>query len=307
MKRAVLDLGTNTFHVLIADISPGGVWKKVLQKRITVKLGKGGINRNRIAQGAYTRGMNALKRFRYYLDWHHVKNVKVFGTAALRTADNGTDFIREARQKYKLNIISISGDEEARLICLGVRQAVKITDSPVLIMDIGGGSVEFIICDQKKMLWRKSYKAGAALLLEKFSPSDPITQSEITRVRKFASTELKSLFEQIKKFGPDTLIGSAGSFETMASMIRHRFPDSGSHYGKTEHNISLVHFKELYKALIKSTIAERKKMKGLIKMRIDMIVLSVILTNLVLEKSKVKKMKLSTYSLKEGALYDIMN
>jgi len=102
------------------------------------------------------------------------------------------------------------------------------------------------------------------------------------------------------------VVGSAGSFETFSSMIRYRFPGAGSHYGKTEHPISLQHYRALHKELIKSSLLERKHMRGLIKMRIDMIVMATILLHYVLQKVKFNGMIMSAYSLKEGAVMSVL-
>jgi exopolyphosphatase / guanosine-5'-triphosphate,3'-diphosphate pyrophosphatase len=110
----------------------------------------------------------------------------------------------------------------------------------------------------------------------------------------------------LKSTARSRLIGSAGSFETVASMIRHRNSAAGSHYGKSSHPISLRDLNALYRDLIKSTTAERRKMKGLISMRVDMIVPASVLLNFVLKKSAISNIILSSYSLKEGAIEHIL-
>src|SRR5688572_19632471 len=147
MKIAILDLGTNTFHLLIAGVKPDKSWKKLLMERVTVKLGQGGIDKKVISRTAYARGMHALEGFRSSLDNHPVDKIAAFGTAALRSAVNGKVFLEEARDRFGFEINLISGDEEAELIYYGVRQAVQVAGQKSLIMDIGGGSVEFIIAD----------------------------------------------------------------------------------------------------------------------------------------------------------------
>ena len=303
MKIAILDLGTNTFHLLIANVNRDKSWNKILQERVTVKLGKGGIDKNIITPSAYRRGMDALKKFHDAISMHKIRTVLVYGTAALRSAQNGNDFLIEAKKKFGFRIQLISGSEEAELILLGVRQAVNLTNVPSLIMDIGGGSVEFIISSDSKIFWKSSFKLGAALLQGKFQPGDPLSSNEIRLISSYVSTELKPLLAAIKKFQPSQLIGSAGSFETFASMIRHNHPETGSHYGKTSHNIDIGKFRQLHKKLIVSGREERNKMRGLIKMRIDMIVMASLLLNFVLDHARVQQMKLSSYALKEGALW----
>jgi exopolyphosphatase / guanosine-5'-triphosphate,3'-diphosphate pyrophosphatase len=299
-RYAILDLGTNTFHLLIFSVEKNGQWRKLLHRRITVKLGQGGIHNNEIADAPFRRGIAALKKFREYMDEYGVSKVKAFGTAALRNASNGPKFIRDAKKLYRIPIELISGDAEAQLILKGVSQAVPMTRENVLIMDIGGGSVEFIIANDSKIHYKQSFKLGAALLLEQFRPSDPITSKQTAKLKAHFETVLTPLMKAIAVHHPVMLIGSAGSFETFASMIRNLFPEAGSHYGKKSHPILLKHFNQLHRNLIRSTRQERKQMPGLIKMRVDMIVMASMLLKFVLDKSNIKEMKMSAYSLKEG-------
>lgn len=306
MKVAVLDLGTNTFHLMIVEVSKGRAWEKLVHRKITVKLGQGGIHRNLIAPRPFKRGINAIAEFRKEIDSHGVRRIVAFGTAALRTADNGKDFLAQIKKHYGITVNLISGDAEALLIYKGVRKAVDMSEEVSLIMDIGGGSTEFILVNEKKLFWKQSFRIGASMLLEKFRPSDPVKKTEISQMEGCIDEVLKPLWKAIKKHHPSRLIGSAGSFETVASMIRHRNPAAGSHYGKKSHPIAFGDLNSLFRDIIKSDTAERKKMKGLISMRVDMIVPASILLNFVLRKSAVKDITLSAYSLKEGAVEYIL-
>lgn len=305
MKIAVMDLGTNTFHLLIAEVKGDRAWQKILNTRITVKLGQAGIGT--ISKGAYDRGMKAMEVFFHSLKEHEISNVRAFGTAALRSASNGPAFLEEVKQKFGFTIGLISGDEEASLIYYGVRQAVKMGYDKSLIIDIGGGSVECIIANKNTIFWKQSFKLGAALLLGKFKPEDPLSQQNISSINDYFDSELKPLQDACKNYQPLLIIGSAGSFETFASMIRHRFPESGSHYGKTTHPIRFTHFERLYQELILSTTLQRNEMRGLVKMRVDMIVMAALLLKFVIDKTGIQQLKLSSYALKEGAIWKILN
>jgi exopolyphosphatase / guanosine-5'-triphosphate,3'-diphosphate pyrophosphatase len=298
-RKAVMDFGTNTFHLLIADVSSQGHLKKVLHRKITVKLGKGGIHKGHIAPAAF---IKAVASFRKDLDRFGIKHAHAFGTAALRTASNGAEFKRIVQRVYGVSLKVIQGDQEAELICAGVRHAIDVGNRTVLIMDIGGGSTEFIITNAKRIFWKHSFKLGSSFLLETFQPSDPISRGDLRNMESYFSGLLDTLFFKCSKHKPEILIGSAGSFETFASMIRHMHPESGRHYSKRSHPIDIVNFQELHRRLLASTHEERIHMRGLLKMRADMIVPASILLNFVLRKTKIRKMELSSYSLKEGAL-----
>ncbi|MEO7524666.1 MAG: exopolyphosphatase, partial [Ferruginibacter sp.] len=274
MLLAIIDLGTNTFHLLIVKPGENGKWNKLFKERVTVKLGQGGMDKKIISRSAYHRGIKAIEQFRASLDLYNVNEIYAFGTAALRSAINGEKFVEEVATKFGINIRLISGEEEAEFIYFGVRKAVALGEQKSLIMDIGGGSLEFIIANDKEIFWKKSYPLGAALLLSKFKPSDPISSENLEEINSYIGDELASMLKECKIHKPVQIVGSAGSFETFASIIHNQHPDSGSHYKKTEHPISHSHFNSLYEELIVSDKKSRMKMKGLVKMRVDMIVLA---------------------------------
>ncbi|MEN0005954.1 MAG: hypothetical protein AAF798_17520, partial [Bacteroidota bacterium] len=124
-RFAVIDLGTNTFHLLITEALPAGGFSEVYRERKFTQLAEEGIET--IGAAALQRGLKALQHFKQQLTAHQVEQVRAFGTAALRTASNGPDFIRQVAEEIGIDIQLISGTEEARLIHLGVLQAVEFT------------------------------------------------------------------------------------------------------------------------------------------------------------------------------------
>ncbi|MCX6290280.1 MAG: phosphatase [Bacteroidetes bacterium] len=306
MRIAVLDLGTNTFHLLIVDVHADHSCQVVFKTRAVVKLGKDGIGKNVIAEAPFNRGIKVLAHFKKQVEKHSVTKVFAFATSAIRSSTNGKEFVRKAYDETGIKIKVIAGDEEAKLIYYGVRQCVKTGEEPALIMDIGGGSTEFIIANEKQIFWKQSFNIGVSRLLEQFNPSDPILPTEMVIVKKYLDDVLQPLIKAIQKYPVKQLIGSSGSFDTLAEMIGHRFYHRNIIKGKTSYEFSLKEYDELHRWLMKSTTKMRLKTKGLVRMRVDMIVLSSICTQFVLEKSGIKKMMLSKYALKEGALTDII-
>lgn len=306
MRIAIIDLGTNTFNLLIAEVSANN-FKEIYGTKLPVKLGEGGISRRFIAAKSFKRGIGALKEYRKIIDNHKAAKIIAFATSAIREASNGDEFIKAAKTETGISVKKISGNKEADLIYEGVREAVKMGNSLSLIMDIGGGSTEFIIANKRKIFWKKSFLLGAARLLEKFDPSDPIKNSEVKKIEKYLSDELQSLVKAVKKLPVVELIGSSGSFESLADMIAHRFYSPEILKGKTEYSFDLNDCHAIYDIILRSGRAQRLKMKGLIAMRVDMIVISSIFVNLILQKLNLKKMRLSTYSLKEGVITELMN
>src|SRR6478735_3758498 len=153
-RVAIIDMGTNTFHLLIAD-SEAGRSRIIYQDRLVTKIGMGGINEGVITEAGIDRAITALKTFKEIIDQNQVDQISAFGTSAIRNAKNGPEIIRQIKD-LGIDARIISGDEEAQLIYYGVRSAMNPGMDKSLIMDIGGGSVEFIIADQKEIFWKQS-------------------------------------------------------------------------------------------------------------------------------------------------------
>lgn len=304
MRVAVIDLGTNTFHLLIAETA--GNEPEILYKtNVPVKLGEGRINDNMIIPAAFERGINCLKDFGKTITDYQVDVVRATATSAVRSAENGKDFVNEVNDRTGIKIETISGDEEAELIYRGVKLSGAILE-PSLIMDIGGGSVEFILCDTEKLIWKKSYNIGAARLMQKFFKSDPLSDSDKQNILFHIQEQLEDLFEICEKYKPQILIGSAGAFETFAELVT----------GKHHQNITIEQLKtyqfnyddyiNIALKLINSTHQQRVEMPGIIPLRVDMIVMAALITNYVLGRVKINRLMLSTYDLKMGVLASLI-
>ncbi|TDO23006.1 Ppx/GppA phosphatase family protein [Pedobacter duraquae] len=298
MIAAAIDLGTNTFHLIIAKSDGGerGEPEILFKTNLPVRLGEARINQQEIIPAAFERGLLALEGFAEEIKKHNVDAVKAVATAAVRSAANGQAFVDAAKDRAGITIEIISGEEEAAYIFKGVEATGLVTDCS-LIMDIGGGSTEFIICKPGEVLWKHSYNIGAARLMQGFFKSDPLSAEEKEAIIKHLDTELPELFKQCAKWQPQLLIGSAGAFESYAAML-----NPGNHNA----SIAITPFRTLADKLFKSTHDERTKMEGLIPLRVDMIVMAALLTNYVLDHAGIPELKLSTYDLKIGVLYSLL-
>jgi exopolyphosphatase/guanosine-5'-triphosphate,3'-diphosphate pyrophosphatase len=309
MRISVIDLGTNTFNLLIVETIEDQGYKILYNNKLPVKLGKSGIDKKEIRPDAITRGLNAIERHLQTI--HEFKSEKTFAfaTSAVRSARNGEQFVKMVFQKFNLHVEIINGEREAELIYYGVKQAVKLSNEKVLILDIGGGSNEFIIADSDTVYWKKSYPLGVARLMAKFRPSDPISIEEIEFISNYLEERLSDLFEELKKHKITTLVGASGSFETIAAMIRADDPNFESETGTMPESIDidLTDFENLYQALINSTLKERKQMKGLETMRIELIVVATLIVKFILQKLKLRRLVQSNFALKEGVVYELLN
>lgn len=304
MKIAVIDLGTNTFNLLIVEKDNKGGYKKLSSNRIPVKLGEGTINKGFIAEIPFNRGISALKEYSKIIQEQKIEKVVALATSAIRTAENGQDFVARAKQEAGIDVEVIDGNREAELIYFGNRKAVKMNGDLSLIMDIGGGSTEFIIADKDKIIWKQSFLLGAARLLELIKPSNPITKEEIKKLNDYFDTQLIPLKQACEKNKPFELIGSSGAFDSVVDMMAGEY-STETLSDKTEYEIDLDKYFPLSEKVIASTYEQRLKIKGLIEMRADMIVISCLFLNYILKNYGLKKLRVSTYSLKEGVIFNI--
>jgi exopolyphosphatase / guanosine-5'-triphosphate,3'-diphosphate pyrophosphatase len=299
-KIAIIDLGTNTFHLLLAQ-SDAGQYKTLHQERAPVKIGLGGINSNRITDAGIARAIEAMKNFKITLEKNDVKKIYAFGTSAFRNANNGKEVAARIETETGINIRIISGDEEADYIYEGVRAAIYMTETS-LIVDIGGGSVEFIIGNHERIIWKQSFEIGAQRLLEKFQKHDPILASEIKELKLFLEFSLPPLSKAIEKYKPQILIGSSGTFDTLSEIhcIRNGLPYNPA---ASETPLSFKSFHEIFNELITKNRVERLQIPGMIEMRVDMIVVSCCLIDYLLDGYKnFQSLRVSSYSLKEGVI-----
>ncbi|MBD1386405.1 exopolyphosphatase [Mucilaginibacter rigui] len=304
-RIAVMDLGTNTFHLLIAE-GPADNFTTIFKTTEAVKLGEDGINKGTIQPQAFARGLAAMQRFQDLILEHKVTDVKAIATSAIRSAANGQDFINQVEQKTGIRIELINGEQEAGYIYKGIDTSGCLTDSNALIMDIGGGSVEFIICNEDEVLWKKSFEIGAARLMDKFHQTDPIPVASIKELTRFLDTTLIDLFAAALKYKPKTLIGSSGAFESFAEVIELKKGRKFNIEQTKVYEFDTDDLLDVIELLIKSTHALRASIKGIIPVRVDMIVVASLLTIYMMQKLALTDVTMSTYSLKEGVLAQML-
>ncbi|WP_432712476.1 exopolyphosphatase, partial [Pedobacter sp.] len=268
MKAAAIDIGTNTFHLIIADLSAGKV-EVSYKTNVPVKLGEGRLNENIIIPAAFERGLHTLKQFSEELKKQGVEMLKATATSAVRSAINGADFVKAVKESTGIDIEVISGEQEAAYIFKGV-QATGVLKNTSLVMDIGGGSTEFIICKPDEVLWKKSYNVGAARLMQAYFYSDPISKEDQSAINQHLTNLLADLKLAFKQYQPTVLVGSAGAFETFAEMLNPGL--DLKNLATTP--IDYAGYRQLAETLINSTHEERAQMKGLIPLRVDMIVMA---------------------------------
>ena len=301
---AIIDLGTNTFNLLIVK-QHGEEHQVIFKNKIPAKLGAGGFAQKIITPEAFERGLTAIETHRESIAKHGIDKIYAFATSAMRDAQNSSEFVHEVARHTGIEINIISGVREAELIHKGVSRALEIGAAPELIMDIGGGSTEFIIANNEEVLWKHSFDLGVSRIFEYLKPADPLDESDIIRFENYLDDNLQNLFSAGDQYGISGLIGSSGSFESLAEMIVKDADAGNLLKNRTEYQFSAKDLKALHAKLIQSTASERSQMKGLVSYRIETIPLASTFINYTINKFSLNNIRLSTYSLREGVISEL--
>lgn len=301
---AIIDMGSNTFHLLIRGIGADGEGFDLFTKQVHVQMAEGGLKTRRILDDAYYRGIKCLKEFKELIDELNVDHILAFGTSVFRDAINAHEFIQAGSEILEHDIEVVSGEREAQLIWKGVMRAWKPNSKPYAILDIGGGSIELIFGTKQKMHYCQSFPLGGLRLFEAFHHSDPIGRVETNELLNYLKYHLTSARECIEKYKPKTLIGAAGCFQTLSKMehvnIKSKvFPE----YTKSN-SIELENFFDLASLIKQSTRAESYEIPGIDNFRVPLMPVSILLIETILGFGNFTDMWHSDYSMKEGIFHE---
>ena len=307
IKKAIIDLGTNTFQLLIAE-QDGQNFKTIHEESHAAKIGMGGISLGIITDEGIQRGIKGLKYFQQVFDKEGVTNDNVIATAtsAVRNAKNRNEFCQRILDETGIKIQVISGEEEATLIYEGVKLGMDIGIEPSMIMDIGGGSVEFIICDKNRIMYKKSFEIGGQRLMDKFMTIDPISPRSVGALRDYLEEQLLPLTNAVHQYAPVCVIGSAGSFETLIDMFYMKTYEQLPPSEQISFDLPISEFYDSFLKLVSKNHDERMALAGMKELRVDMIVVGVCLIDFVLKRFAIQQIKVSNYALKEGVLSKIL-
>jgi exopolyphosphatase/guanosine-5'-triphosphate,3'-diphosphate pyrophosphatase len=303
MKLAVIDLGTNTCNLLIAEINHTGC-AILHQSKQLVKLGDNKIKDDEISPKATQRAIEALAIQKKIIEKYQPEKIRVIATSAIRTANNKIQFLETLSENTGWIIKIVSGEKEAELIFKGVLLAFNEFENPAVILDIGGGSNELIVAHKKEMLWKESQPTGMARVINKFNLSDPIQPDEINILQNFFANAHKNAIKKCKSENVKTLVGCSGAFDSIADMIDKVNP--GEKQRKTQ-EISLADFYLVYDKLVRSTREERMTMKGMDYVRVDLIVPAVVLIQKLISEIGIKQIIQTDFALREGVLFELLN
>lgn len=299
MRAAIIDLGTNTFNLLIYEPSKDKGFEIIHSERMSVGLGLGGINENKIAQDAQERALKVLIEYKNTASEFGVKKINAFGTSALRDATNKSEFLSIVEKATGIKVEVIDGLREAELIYKGVKSVHQFRNSSC-IMDIGGGSTEFIFVDKNGDIdYVESCNIGVARIIQKFDLADPLNHTDEEKIVNFLNENTTATLRKMKA---KTLIGASGSFDTFLNLTgREQTSEIKSQAFDQKKFISIL------KRVKKSTQEERNNQDIIIEIRKKMIHIAAFKILWAIKTFGIEESFVSPASLKEGVVYSLEN
>jgi exopolyphosphatase/guanosine-5'-triphosphate,3'-diphosphate pyrophosphatase len=304
--RAAVDIGTNSIHLVVARVAPGGGFEILTREKESVRLGLGSGDMELLAPDAIDRGIETLRRFRQLADSFDA-TIRAVATSAVREAANRDEFLRRARDEAGIEVEVISGVEEARLIHLGVLQAVPVFDRQHLTVDIGGGSTEFVVAKGHDVHVARSVKLGAIRLTDRFFADGVVRSRQVRECRSYIDAYLAPLAHEVEPWGFEVTVGSSGTINAIAAMVEHRRGRDASR-GVNNVAFSREDLAAVTEALVAARTPEQRleSVPGLDPRRADIIVGGAILLEEIFDRLGIGSMIASEYALREGVLLDVV-
>ena len=291
---AAIDIGTNSLHLMVAEVLDDGSFRVLTREKEPVRLGSGGGDMKRLDDDAITRGVDALRRFAAIASQFDAP-IHAYATSAVREARNRDDFVGRVRNEVGVRVEVISGPEEARLIHLGVRQAVAVGDATHLVVDIGGGSTEFVVAGPDGTDLLRSMKLGAIRLTDRFFPDGVHTEFGEAACRAHIRSALTPMVDRIVELDPTLWIASSGTAETLAVAAGdpERLPAEALH--------------ELTPRLLATKPEKRRSFEGIDERRQDIIAGGVVLLDEITRLCGVQEWTISPLALRAGIVSDLID
>jgi exopolyphosphatase/guanosine-5'-triphosphate,3'-diphosphate pyrophosphatase len=301
VKIAVIDIGTNSIHMVIAEILPNFTFEVIGREKEMTRLGDGTLSSGYLSSEVMKRGLATLKKFQYIAQTKGVQKIIAVATSAVREAHNGGDFLQKIIREISLKVRIITGEEEGRLIYLGVKHSMELPKGNTLIIDIGGGSVELMVVSPDQILFLKSLKIGAARMRDLFLIKG--SRKNFEHLEKHLEVLLKEVASPILELGFSQVIGTSGTLNNLAAMTY--FSNSPSTESPPRNpSLGFEDLKKLYRRLQESTPEDRSKMRGLDSLRNDLILSGAAVAYVIMKTLKIETLTSCDKAIREGMVYE---
>ncbi|MDA0739919.1 MAG: Ppx/GppA phosphatase family protein [Nitrospirae bacterium] len=304
-KLAVVDIGTNSIHMVLADIESDGSYKILDSFKDMTRLGDGTFQQKRLSEAAMARGLDVLGNLTTLARNKGFSKIVMTATSAVREAKNGGQFIEAVAQQTRVRVRVVTGQEEARLIYLGIRHSMELLETPSLMVDIGGGSVEIIAGTRERLIGAQSLKLGAIRLKDQFLAKAPPSKSKLREFYKTIDHDLREALDQLKLEAVDRIIASSGMAANLAEIVY--LQRTGRQIPQI--NMSTISLKEIRlieDRLAASNLVKRMEIPGLDPRRVDTLLPATAVLRIVLELTGQKEVTISDKAIREGLIYDFI-
>jgi exopolyphosphatase/guanosine-5'-triphosphate,3'-diphosphate pyrophosphatase len=303
VRIAAFDLGSNSFHLLLADVHPDGTFESVVRDKEMIRLGSAVAATGEIGKANADAAVEVVKRFRAMADSQHADEIVVCATAAFREARDSLAVVDRIESEAGVKVRVISGKEECRLIFDAVRASVLIDPGPALALDLGGGSLELMVGGANRMRWATSLKLGVGRLTAELVRGDPPTGGDCRRVTSAVQKAMNLVVPEISRHHPKKAIGSSGTLGTLIRLAAARrggtLPTSINQL-----SVSLRELENVCEYLIEMTAAERASLPGVDAKRADQLPAGALLIITVLEATGLDELVGCEWALREGMVLD---
>lgn len=268
-RLAAIDVGTNSIRLVVAELERDGNYRVLDEEREMTRLGAGLNATGRLSAESMERSIEALSKMKAIADGFQVRALRAMGTSAVREASNGDEFRRKVQRRVALNVDVADADTEARLVFQSAVRHFKLDGTLTAVVDIGGGSLELVLAAETVVERLYSLPLGAVRVTEAFGLSDRLEDEQWDRLKREVDRAFKQAIGKLP-FQPDTMIGSGGTFSTIAEMIRYRREGKSD----TVHGylMTVAEVRQLLRQLGRMTLAERRQVPGLTPARADIII-----------------------------------
>jgi exopolyphosphatase/guanosine-5'-triphosphate,3'-diphosphate pyrophosphatase len=304
MRIAALDLGSNSFHLLVADVHPDGTFTPVAREKDMLRLGDDVAREGSIPPSTAERAVAAVRRLERLASGLGAREVTAKATSAIRTASNGSELVDRIEAETGIEVEVISGLEEARLIFAAVRASVVIDPRPALCIDIGGGSVELMIGDAAGMRWATSVPLGVGRLTAELVENDPPSKGDRRRLEARVREVLEPFGPEVAARRPRMAVGTSGTLNDLALM------GAAIELGEVPASANGLRVKrgaflELHDRLMAAKASERRRFPGLEEpRRAELLPAGSTILVVVLDLFGLDELTVSDWALREGIVLD---
>ncbi len=303
MKLGILDIGTNSIHIMIAEIGRDMTFEIVGRAKDMTRLGDGTLKTGFIARDKLDRAVGVIKHFAQLGKNRGVSKILGVATAAVRESSNGGEFLDRVQRECGIKVRTVTGDEESRLIYLSVRHFMDLGSRHSLILDIGGGSAELIAATTREMAYARSVKLGGARLKDLFITDTPVPKSDHQRIHRHIEETLEPTLEELRRFPLGAVVGTSGTLINLGSVISEARDDEPL-TNPQGFSFSIDDLRDVHKRLAKADADELDAIKGLDPERKDMLLPGACLVLHVMEALKLESVTLCDKAIREGMILD---